>query len=125
MSLPPRLEKELAELREVYALDVAEEADSILVIIRSFPLGDGYNKAASDLLLQVPRSYPDAGPDMFWVDLDVTLASGGIPQSAEATNPFVGRTWRRFSWHRAGWNPAIDNLHGYLEFICRRLREKK
>ncbi len=125
MTLPPRLDRELAELRAGYTLDVVEEADSILAIFRGFPLGDGYNKPDSDLLLQVPRSYPDAGPDMFWLDLDVTLANGAIPQSAEATSTFRGGTWRRFSWHRARWDPAIDNLHGHLEFIRRRLREKK
>lgn len=125
VTLPPRFEKELEELRGTLTVDVAEEGDSVLVTIRAFPLGDGYNKAASDLLLQIPRSYPDAAPDMFWLEQDVTLASGAIPQSAEATATIAGRSWRRFSWHRASWNPSVDNLHGQLEFIRRRLSEKK
>ena len=124
MTLPPRLEKELSELRESWTIDVAEESDNIAVTFQDFPLGDGYSKPSSDLLLQIPRTYPDAGPDMFWLESDVMLASGAIPKSAEGTAAMRGRAWRRFSWHRASWKPSIDNLHGQLEFIRRRLNEK-
>jgi len=125
VTFPPRLDKELAELREQYAIETVEEKESIILVIQGFQLGDGFTKSASDLLLQIPRSYPDAGPDMFWVDEDVRLASGELPQAAEATTEIHGRIRRRFSWHRARWNPTIDNLHGHLEFIRKRLREKK
>jgi hypothetical protein len=125
VTLPPRLDKEIAELLQEHAVNVQEEGDHIAIILPSFKLGEGFNKASSDLLIQVPRSYPDAGPDMFWLDVDITLANGSIPQSAESTATLSGRNWRRFSWHRAAWNPSVDNLHGYLEFIRRRLREKK
>ena len=125
MAFPPRLEKELTELRRHYTIDAVEEKESITLIVQDFPLGEGFSRASSDLVLQIPRSYPDAGPDMFWIDEDVKLANGSIPQSAESTADILGRVRRRFSWHRAGWNPTIDNLHGHLEFIRKRLREKK
>lgn len=125
MTLPPRLEKELDELREAWNLDVGEEGDFILVTIHEFPLGDGYSKTQSDMLFQAPRSYPDAGPDMFWVDQDVTLAGGAIPQAADTVAMIGGKNWRRFSWHRAAWTPSVDNLHSYVEFIRRRLNENK
>ena len=125
MPLPPRLEKETAELRQGFEMEVIEESDIINLVLRSFPFGDGYNRPVADLLLRIPRTYPDSGPDMFWTIPELTLASGSAPQSAESMENYIGKQWRRFSWHKSAWNPAIDNLHGYLEFIRRRLREKK
>ena len=126
MALPPRLDKELQELLSEHKVEVSEEGDWINLIFRDFPIGDGFNVASSDLLVRVQRTYPDAGPDMFWLDTKVTLSSGQIPQSAEAIEgPYAARAWRRFSWHRKSWNPSVDNLHSYLEFIRRRLRDKK
>src|SRR5258708_21640224 len=128
MPLPPRLEQELDELRSQYQIEVKEEPDTINLMFAQFALGDGYSVAHTDLLLRIPRSYADAGPDMFWTTVEVVLAGGQIPQTAESIERYVDRDWRRFSWHRAAsspWNPNTDNLHGYLEFIRRRLREKK
>lgn len=125
VSIPPKLEREIAELKTDHQLEVHDDGDWISLVFMTFDLGTGFNQATSNLLLRVPRSYPDAGPDMFWVDPSVTLASGQVPQSAEALENYLGRTWRRFSWHRSRWNPLVDNIHGHLEFIRRRLREKK
>jgi len=125
MALPPRLEKEIEELHETLDIEIIEDSGFINLIFKDFPLGDGFNMAASDLLLRVPRSYPDTGPDMFWTEPALTLANGQIPQSTDSIETHLGRSWRRFSWHRQPWNPTIDNLHGHIEFINRRLREKK
>lgn len=126
MTLPPKLERELQELRSEYRIEVSEEGGFVNLVFADFPLGEGFNKPTSDLLLRVPRSYPDAGPDMFWVDVSVVLADGRMPQGAEAIEgPFAGRRWRRFSWHRPVWNPLIDNMHGFQEFVRRRLRERR
>ena len=125
MTLPPKLEREIAELRATNQIEVIEDPDYINLVFGAFPLGEGYNIAASDLLLRVPRSYPDAGPDMFWVAKEVVLATGSAPQAAESIETYLGKPWRRFSWHRKSWNPTFDNLHGHMEFIRRRLREQK
>jgi len=126
MALPSKLKRELDELAS-YNIEVSEDSDFIYLVFNGFRLGSGYSAMASDLLLKIPRSYPDAGPDMFWVDPNLTLASGQIPQSAESIEAILGKQWRRFSWHRPGngWNPTIDNLHSQIEFIQRRLREMK
>lgn len=125
MSLPPKLEKELAELRVAHTINVAEDGGWINVIFEAFHLGDGFNVASSDLLIRIQRTYPDAGPDMFWLEPNVLLANGQPPQAANSVENYQGKNWRRFSWHRRTWNPSTDNLHGYLEFVRRRLREKK
>jgi hypothetical protein len=128
MTLPPKLQSELDELAVAsYKIEVSEDQDFINLVFKEFPLGNGYSAPESDLLLMVPRSYPDAGPDMFWLNPDITLASGQVPQSAESIENHLNKNWRRFSWHRQGspWNPTIENIASYLEFIHRRLREKK
>ena len=125
MALPPRLEKEVQELREVRVVYVTEDSDYINLVLPKFPLGEGFNVPDSDLLIRVQRMYPEAKPDMFWVDATVLLAGGQIPQAAESVELYAGRKWRRFSWHCQHWNPSIDNMHSYLEFIRRRLKEKK
>lgn len=125
VAIPPRLERELTELRLENTIDASEDGGWINVIIQAFPLGEGFNMSSSNLLIRIQLTYPDAGPDMFWVEVGVLLANGQPPQAAEAIETIQGRNWRRFSWHRQAWNPSVDNLHGYLEFIRRRLREKK
>jgi Prokaryotic E2 family E len=124
--LPPRLEKELAELRREYPdLNVIEEGPWIGVVFPEFSLGDGFNVRSSDLLVLLQLTYPDSGTDMFWLQKGVSLANGQCPQSAESVEQYFGREWRRFSWHRRGWNPSVDNLQSHLEFVRRRLNEKK
>lgn len=125
MPLPPKLEAELQYLRQTYELEIVEEPAMVNVMLKSFPLGDGFNVQNSDLLIRVPRTYPDANPDMFWVDKGVVLSDGRVPQAAELIEVHLGRPWRRFSWHRRPWNPNVDNMHGYIEFVRRRLREKR
>jgi hypothetical protein len=125
MPVPPRLEKEINELRKQWEIELYEDADFVALVLKNFPVGNGYSVANCDLLLKVPKSYPDAGPDMFWTDPRLTLANGQIPQSGEAIEAFIGGQWRRFSWHRSSWNPNVDNMHGHVEFVRKRLRDLK
>jgi len=128
MTLPPRLQREIDGLKELsWNIEISEDSDYINLVLINFSLEEGYSEPVSDLLLRVPRCYPDAGPDMFWVDPKILLDTGQIPQSAENIEIHLEKKWRRFSWHRQGssWNPIIDNIHSYVEFIHRRLREKK
>jgi len=125
MAFPPRLEKELEELRRQFSIENGEDASFINLVFKDFPLGEGFNISQSDILLRIPKSYPDAGPDMFWADPNLRLANGQIPQSADQIESYLDKQWRRFSWHRQAWNPAIDDMHGHVEFIRKRLKEKK
>ena len=125
MPLPPKLNRELDELKSTFVVQVREEADIINFVFSDFQLGDGFNRRTSDLLIRIPRSYPDAGPDMFWTVPEVLLATGQAPQCAEVLEVHLGRQWRRFSWHKKSWNSVSDNIHSYIEFVYRRLRQKQ
>jgi hypothetical protein len=61
---------------------------------------------------------------MFYTDPAVLLVNNCPPQAAEAIETYVGRQWRRFSWHHRPWNQITDNLTSYLEFVRERLRRK-
>lgn len=132
--LPPQLAFELEELKQQYKVEVKEEETVIDLVIREFPTSTLYKKPTTNLLLRVPRSYPDAGLDMFWTDPDLVLLDGSEPANAQQmerypaldTIPdFAGKQWRRFSWHPQSsiprrWNPNIDNIQSYLQFVRKR-----
>jgi hypothetical protein len=132
--IPPQLATELEELKVQYKIDVVEEDTVINVIIRGFPTSALFNNPSANLLLRVPRSYPDAGPDMFWTDPELKLLDGTEPTNAQQMEKypaldsipeFSGKQWRRFSWHPQPnsprrWNPSVDNLASYLQFVRKR-----
>lgn len=119
MALPPRLAKEIEQLD--VKPDVKEDGGAINLIFRNYPIPPGYSCSTADLLVRVPLAYPDAGPDMFWTSVKLTLQGGRIPQAADALEVHVNEQWRRFSWHHQPWKPSADNIHGYLQFIRQRL----
>jgi hypothetical protein len=125
MPIPPRLETEIQELGNAFELEVAEEPEVINLVFKSYSLSEGFSVASTDLLLRIPKTYPESGPDMFWTDTEVKFVDGTIPKNADSVESYMGRSWRRFSWHRAPWNPTLDRLHLHLEFINERLRRKE
>lgn len=120
--LPARLAKEVEDLRKEHNIRVEEESDVINLIFGEFPTAPHYNAQTTLLLLRVPRAYPDAALDMFWTDPALTFATGGIPQAAEHIEAYMGRPWRRFSWHHNGWAGPKQSIAAYLEFVARRFR---
>jgi hypothetical protein len=95
--------------------------------VRALTLPDGiYNIKASDLLMQSSVQYPATEMDMFWVQEDLRLADGRMPQGADSVEMHFGQRWRRYSWHRnAPWRPGRDNLLGHFEFALARLQRSE
>lgn len=136
--LPPQLESELQSVRQQYEVKIVEEPLVINLIIRNFPTSNLYTKPTTNILLRVPRSYPDAGLDMFWTDTDLILKTGAVPNGASQVEQYPpldevvelkSKLWRRFSWHPqyasgSRWNPNLDNLISYIEFVKRRFQRE-
>jgi len=97
--------------------EVGEAEGWLYVLIREYLLPSGYNRQTTELLLKLPLSYPNGRPDMFWTPPDLLLADGRVPTSADSIESFLGRQWRRFSWHPQSWSPGRDSLKTYLEFV--------
>jgi hypothetical protein len=116
------LESHLDVLRD-RGLEVEVHPESggwVFVVIRKYPLPDGYSKNHADLLLKVPPPYPNGSMDMFWVDDDLRLANGTLPSSTTIEH-YLGRNWLRFSWHPQNWHPSRDSILTFIAFVERRL----
>ena len=119
--IPTKLGDEVKKLQDEGVLvEVSESGGMACVVLRDHPLPPTYNKPVTDLLLRMPLSYPNGKPDMFWVDTEVSLTDGSVPQRAGTIETHMERQWRRFSWHPQSWNPATGDLRMFLEFVnCR------
>ena len=119
------LEEELDELRELgYSITPVVQPDGwTMVVFDGFPLPSGYNRKTSRLLVKVPPGHPSAKLDMFWMDSELKLESGNLPQGCSQEQA-LGMMWLRFSWHASNWNPGYDNLRTYLSFIKTRLKNR-
>lgn len=125
--LPVQLVDEVRALCEEGLTATLTEADGLAnVEIAEYPVQSRhYNKISVRLLLRLPLSYPNGKPDMFWVDEDFLLRDGRVPKSAETFEVWLGQRRRRFSWHLSNWNPGVDNLRTFLEFINNRLAKSE
>ncbi len=117
--IPTQLVAEVEELRvEGWKIDLLEADGWAYMVFHDYPLSHAYSKSRTRLLLKFPLSYPDGRPDMFWTEKDVTLKDGRVPRNADSIEAYIGQEWRRFSRHPQNWNPAVDNLRTYLEFVA-------
>ncbi len=117
MTLRPTDQAALDKLGLAYE----EEADGAFttVTITGFPLPDGLQPAVSDLLIRLPPGFPDAAPDMFWLNPAVSTSGGAVP-GTESREVYLGRTWQRWSRHIGSqWRPGIDDLATYIAYIRR------
>jgi Prokaryotic E2 family E len=96
------------------------EGELTLLVIRDYEVPGGYSPRAVDLLLQIPRDYPDAALDMWWVFPEVRFErTSSRPTNTDVFQPFAGfapeptRQWQRFSRHPQ-WRLGVDDLRSYL-----------
>ena len=111
-------QRTLDELRLECA--VSTEGGFTTVIITGFPLTANLQPAIANLLLRLPPGFPDAAPDMFWLEPAVMGPDGVTIPGTESREQYLGRAWQRWSRHIANqWRPGIDNLATYLAYIRR------
>jgi len=122
----PLLDEDAAKLAQHTGcpIQILRADDLVGVVVCGLALPAGiYNKATTDLLVQTTIQYPLSAMDMFWVDIDLTLATGAAPAGGESIESHFGRTWRRYSWHRnVPWVPGRDDLSSHYEFAVARLQ---
>ncbi len=124
MSLPAQLESDLNNLKEQgFQISCQRNGNQIYIVFDKYLLPKGWNKNETKLLLISDISYPNSKLDMFWVDTDIRLADGRVPQAGDTIENHNGTQWRRFSWHVQKWNPAIDNVISYLGTVNARLKQ--
>jgi hypothetical protein len=124
--IPDDLTRDLEFFKEAgCTFQVTEEGPRIYIIFKDYPLPPGvYSVEKTDVLIFTTQFYPNAGFDMFWVDDKLTLRNGCAPKNAEQLEGYLGRSWRRFSYHPYSskpWNPSEDNVASFMAYVRQRL----
>jgi hypothetical protein len=91
------------------------------LVISDFALPTGFQPDHVRLLVKLPPTFPDAAPDMFWVQPPVKTPNGSLPR-ATSIEHVLGADWQRFSWHLVGgtWKAGVSTLRDYIRCICGR-----
>lgn len=97
-----------------------------LVTIKNVPIGRGWSRIATDVLLLAPPGYPAARPDCFWVSPRLRLDGGRMPQNCNdgtviPGDTVAGRPLTWFSWHLQTWDPNKDKLATFYKTVMNRL----
>jgi hypothetical protein len=93
------------------------------LIIRNYPVPEGYQSRITDIAIEVPSSYPGAQLDMFYCHPALSRQSGGeIPQT-QHRETITARSFQRWSRHRQ-WDPAHDTLATHLALVDESLRRE-
>jgi hypothetical protein len=97
----------------------------IFLVVRDYPLPDGFTTKSATLLIKLPPMFPDAAPDMFWLNPHIKTASGTAPQGV-SDESILGINWQRFSWHltEGAWRPGISTLRDYMRCVRARLEKR-
>lgn len=96
------------------------EGASRWIILRDFPLPDGYTAQSTNIAVQIPATYPQAALDMFYCHPFAQLKSGQQIPRTEARQSIAGQSYQRWSRHRSGstaWNPNRDSLITHIAII--------
>jgi len=121
MSAFDELKKHAEEFREATGINfqLLPEGSRIFILLEKVPLPSGlFRVKETDVLYIADQQYPFSAMDMFWTEVDVVRPDGAIPSGADATEQYLGCSWRRFSWHRNSiWNPAGNPLMDHYSFM--------
>lgn len=77
----------------------------------------------TDVLFIADPQYPLSALDMFWTDPGVLRVDGSDPRGAKWIETYLGRSWRRFSWHdetwrnQDAWRPTGNPLLGHFAMM--------
>lgn len=103
---------------------VSSDGGMICVLIPNFPLGPGFDRPQSDLLLRLSPGYPDVPPDMWWFHPPIRRTDGAVIPATQVREHHTRREWQRWSRHLppGQWRSGVDSLESYLAIVRRELR---
>jgi hypothetical protein len=86
------------------------------LIIRGYPVPEGYNHRQASAALRISPSYPDDQIDMVYFSPALALTSG---RAIRQLTPLVidGKQYQQWSRHRTAqnpWRPGLDNICTHL-----------
>jgi hypothetical protein len=121
MTVEELIKKHAVELEAQFGfcVSVEKEGQRFCVVLSQVTLPAGlFAVAKTDMLFLVDNRYPNSALDMFWTEMSVLTQDGKVPQKAEVIQSFLGKQWRRFSWHKnAPHNPSGNPLIDHFVFV--------
>lgn len=107
MPLLPSDEEFLKERNFNYTVE--EIPGETLLIIKDYSISSMFDLDKTDVLIRIPKGYPTAQLDMFWVRPYVKIKSTNNypPAANDFGSSFLGDKWQRFSRHYT-WKPTYD-----------------
>jgi hypothetical protein len=128
MSARQILETHAQDLAAATALkvEVIEQGGRLFALIHEYRLPSAVSQVEkTDVLFITDLQYPFSAMDMFWVNVEVVRPNGSIFENSDSIEDYIGRKWRRFSYHRNGiWNPAGNPLLDHFAFMESRWTRK-
>lgn len=128
MSARGELEKHAEELSAVTGLkpEVHEEGNRLFVVVPQVALPPGVSRVATtDILFIADSQYPLSAMDMFYTEVEVVRPDGSLFEQSNSIEEYLGRKWRRFSYHRNNiWNPVGNPLLDHYAFMETRFTER-
>lgn len=121
MTTNATFDQHAAELSEAVGLkaEVQQDGNRLFVVLKGYGIPKGISKATTtDVLFMADTQYPFSAMDMFWTDLDVVRPDGSSFENSDSIEQYLGRQWRRFSYHRNGtWSPTGNPLLHHFAFM--------
>lgn len=89
------------------------------LILRGYPLPDGYTASQADIALQIPLTYPGAQIDMFYCHPPLARTDGGAPAATEVRVSLEETVYQRWSRHRpdGAWSRERDNVATHMTLV--------
>lgn len=110
-----------------YTYETYPQSDgSVFLVIKDYPIPANLSPNKADILVKIPRLYPQSQMDMFWVRPAVRLANNNqYPNAADVFEDNLGLSWQRFSRHynTNPWRPGVDSLISHLIYLQRCLEK--
>lgn len=103
--------------------EVVSANNQVGLILRDYALSTAVTPNNADLLIILPSSYPDCGPDMFYLYPWVALPNGQWPDRANHPFDFANRQWQRWSRHSNVWRRGTDGIWTMLRRVDAALAE--
>lgn len=121
MSAREILEQHAAELTQAAGTraEVFQEGNRLFIVFHKVALPPDIARVpTTDVLLITDTQYPLSAMDMFWTELEVVRPDGSDFEGSDTIEQYLGRQWRRFSYHRNSvWNPAGNPLMDHFSFV--------
>jgi hypothetical protein len=90
------------------------------VLLRKFPIPQGYDVSEADIAIQLSESYPSTLLDMVYVFPPLSLSSGICIGATNGRVTLDGRSYQQWSRHRTQanpWRPNVDYLGTHVGLI--------